>query len=53
MITDEAIDEISNDQNPSKKLDNLKCYAEHYVEEMVEALGNGVVVIQEVETEKN
>ena len=53
MITDEAIDEISNDQNPSKKLDNLKYYAEHYVEEMVEALGNGVVVIQEVETEKN
>ena len=53
VITDEAIDEITNDQNPSKKLDNLKFYAEHCVEEMVEALGNGVVVIQEVETEKN
>ena len=53
VIADEAIDEITNDQNPSKKLDNLKFYAEHFVEEMVEALGNGVVVIQEVETEKS
>ena len=52
-IADEAIDEITNDQNPSEKLDNLKFYAYHFVEEMVEALGDGVVVIQEVETEKN
>jgi hypothetical protein len=34
-------------------LDNLKFYADHFVEEMVEALGDGVVVIQEVETEKS
>ena len=52
-IADEAIDEITNDQNPSEKLDNLKFYADHFVEEMVEALEDGVVVIQEVETEKN
>jgi hypothetical protein len=52
-IADEAIDEITNDQNPSEKLDNLKFYADHFVEEMVEALGDGVVVIQEVETEKS
>jgi predicted DNA-binding protein YlxM (UPF0122 family) len=52
-IADEAIDEITNDQNPSEKLDNLKFYADHFFEEMVEALGDGVVVIQEVETEKS
>ena len=52
-IADEAIDEITNDQNPFEKLDNLKFYADHFVEEMVEALGDGVVVIQEVETEKS
>ena len=52
-IADEAIDEITNDQNPSERLDNLKFYADHFVEEMVEALGDGVVVIQEVETEKS
>ena len=52
-IADEAIDEVTNDQNPSEKLDNIKFYADHFVEEMVEALGDGAVVVQEVITEKN
>ena len=51
-IADEAIDEITNDQDPSKKLDSLKFYADHFVEEMIDALEDGSVVIQEVETEK-
>ena len=51
-IADEAIDEITNDQDPSKKLDSLKFYADHFVEEMTDALEDGSVVIQEVETEK-
>ncbi len=50
-IADEAIDEITNDQNPSEKLDSLKFYADHFVEEMIDALEDGSVVIQEVETE--
>ena len=33
FIADDAIDEITNDQNPSKKLDNLKFYADHFIEE--------------------
>ena len=52
-IADEAIDEVTNDQNPSEKLDNIKFYADHFVEEMVEALGDGAVVVQEVVTEKS
>ncbi len=52
-IADEAIDEITNDDDPSEKLNNLKFYADHFVEEMVEALGDGEVVIQEVETKTN
>ena len=52
-IADEAIDEVTNDQNPSEKLDNIKFYADHFIEEMVEALGDGAVVVQEVITEKN
>ena len=54
-IADEAIDEITNDQDPSEKLDSLKFYADHFVEEMIDALEDGsvvIVVIQEVETEK-
>ncbi len=51
-IADEAIDEVINDHNPSEKLDNIKFYADHFVEEMVEALGDGAVVVQEVVTEK-
>ena len=54
-IADEAIDEITNDQDPSKKLDSLKFYADHFVEEMIDALEDGsvvIVVIQEVETKK-
>ena len=51
-IADEAIDEITNDQDPSKKLDSLKFYADHFVEEMTDALEDGSVVIQEDETEK-
>jgi hypothetical protein len=52
-IADEAIDEVTNDQNPSEKLNNIKFYADHFVEEMVEALGDGAVVVQEVVTEKS
>ena len=33
FIAGDAIDEITNDQNPSKKLDNLKFYADHFIEE--------------------
>ena len=52
-IADEAVDEVTNDHNPSEKLDNIKFYADHFVEEMVEALGDGDVVVQEVITEKS
>ena len=52
-IADEAVDEVTNDHNPSVKLDNIKCYADHFVEEMVEALGDSAVIVQEVITEKN
>ena len=45
--------QLCYDQNPSEKLDNIKFYADHFVEEMVEALGDGAVVVQEVITEKN
>ena len=51
-IADEAIDEITNDQDPSEKLDSLKFYADHFVEEMIDALEDRSVAIQEVETEK-
>ncbi|ABI46726.1 hypothetical protein sync_1060 [Synechococcus sp. CC9311] len=52
-IADEAIDEITNDHDPSEKLDNLKFYSDHFVTELVEALADGSVVIHEVETEKS
>ena len=52
-IADEAIDEVTNDHNPSEKLDNIKFYADHFVEEMVEALADGAVIVQEVVTEKD